>query len=282
MWRRVIAVSVLVAVLAGGALADNTFFVESKEVIQGQAGTVGAYLSNDVALRSMSIPLVVRAVTPGCYPTTLAAEYTDGGHLSGYLTEIRFMNIYDNEDGNCKAGQPGGFSTITISSGSNRVVHPSPSDPDGFGLTRQLLFGPALPPGADGTTPSIAFDFTAPLTTGSFEIDSTCRDPAGHLTFVTTVNEAIVPAFTKGTIDVVECDCPHQGDFDADGFLTALDVGALIDVLFAGRTDVRDPGCPSTRADFDCDGFATAMDLGVFIDHLFAGGSLPCDPCYGL
>ena len=33
------------------------------------------------------------------------------------------------------------------------------------------------------------------------------------------------------------------------------------------------------RADFDCDGFPTAIDLGKLIDHLFAGGDGPCDPC---
>jgi hypothetical protein len=75
------------------------------------------------------------------------------------------------------------------------------------------------------------------------------------------------------------CACPHQSDFDDDGFLTALDLGTLIDILFAGGSDVQDPDCPSARADLDCDAFATALDLGVLIDHLYAGGDAPCDPC---
>jgi hypothetical protein len=53
----------------------------------------------------------------------------------------------------------------------------------------------------------------------------------------------------------------------------------MIDVLFAGKPDIKDPLCPGTRSDFDCDGFATALDLGNLIDHLFAGGRGPCDPC---
>ena len=75
------------------------------------------------------------------------------------------------------------------------------------------------------------------------------------------------------------CRCPFQSDFDEDGFLTALDLSAMIDILFAGQPDVQDPSCPAPRADFDCDAFSTALDLSGLIDHLFAGGAGPCDPC---
>ena len=79
--------------------------------------------------------------------------------------------------------------------------------------------------------------------------------------------------------DACECSCPHQADFDDDGFITALDLAALIDILFAGSLDIPDPACPTTRGDFDCDGFDTALDLSGLIDHLFAGGAGPCEPC---
>ena len=46
------------------------------------------------------------------------------------------------------------------------------------------------------------------------------------------------------------CNCENQGDFDEDGFITALDLGSMIDVLFAGAPDIRDPNCPTTRLDF--------------------------------
>jgi immune inhibitor A len=75
------------------------------------------------------------------------------------------------------------------------------------------------------------------------------------------------------------CLCPYQSDFDDDGFLTPLDMSAIIDILFAGATDVQDPSCPSPRSDFDCDGFATPLDLAGLIDHLFASDDGPCDPC---
>lgn len=75
------------------------------------------------------------------------------------------------------------------------------------------------------------------------------------------------------------CRCPYQSDFDEDGFRTAIDLGTIIDILFAGHSNDQDPSCPSPRADFDCDGFSTALDLSGLIDHLFAGGASPCDPC---
>lgn len=78
---------------------------------------------------------------------------------------------------------------------------------------------------------------------------------------------------------VTLCDCTHQADFDGDGFVTAIDLANMIDILFAGKADIKDPNCPAYRSDFDCDGFATALDLANLIDHLFAGGRGPCDPC---
>lgn len=89
------------------------------------------------------------------------------------------------------------------------------------------------------------------------------------------------PVLSPGVFTVTgeACDCPFQGDADLDGFTTALDLSAVIDILFAGRPDIQDPLCPSPRFDFDCDGFLTALDLGQVIDYLFAGGDPPCDPC---
>jgi hypothetical protein len=90
---------------------------------------------------------------------------------------------------------------------------------------------------------------------------------------------------TSPTVDFVPwaeqpfCDCPLQSDFDEDTFVTALDLGAAIDIMFAGAVDVQDLRCTIPRADFDCDGFSTALDLGNLIDHLFASGPPPGNPC---
>jgi hypothetical protein len=284
MMHRLMAACVFLTLGCSSAFADNALFIESKTVRMGESGTVGGYLSNEVPLRSIWIPLVVRETTPGVYPTALSAEYVQGGRLSLYLTGAPFLFIYDQENGTCNNEGAGGFATMTYSgSGSPlRVEHPSPSNPDCFWFVRQKLFDPSLPPGSDGAGPSIALGFTAPMAQGSFEIDTTCREPGGHLLFWTDASEGILPAFTKGIIEVVPCDCPSQGDLDDDKSESATDLGFIIDVLFCGGLDPNDPACPATRCDLDCDGFATALDLSVMIDFIWVGGAPPCDPCDAL
>jgi hypothetical protein len=82
-----------------------------------------------------------------------------------------------------------------------------------------------------------------------------------------------------GIGDACDCDCLYQDDFDEDGFITSLDLAALIDILFAQDPDIKDDNCPVPRGDDDCDGFTTALDLAIKIDYLFASGPGPCDPC---
>lgn len=94
-----------------------------------------------------------------------------------------------------------------------------------------------------------------------------------------TVARAKAWAVNHNIIGGSSCVCANQGDIEPDGFLTALDLAACIDVLFAGSPDVQDAECPSPRFDIDCDGFSTSLDLSKLIDHLFAGGDGPCDPC---
>ena len=105
----------------------------------------------------------------------------------------------------------------------------------------------------------------------SYRLDWT----AGEL----AVSESESPSYKMSLGFLRSCNCPFQGDMEPDGFITALDLAACIDVLFAGALDVQDADCPSPRFDLDCDWFSTALDLAVIIDHLFAGGNGPCDPC---
>ena len=62
-------------------------------------------------------------------------------------------------------------------------------------------------------------------------------------------------------------------DMDDSKYHDALDLSALIDLLFAG-TAAPDP---PFRADCNCDQQPDALDLAVLIDYLFAGGAYPCD-----
>lgn len=61
----------------------------------------------------------------------------------------------------------------------------------------------------------------------------------------------------------------QPGDLDEDGFVTALDLGKLIDYLFAGAPAPPRPA----SADLNADCFSDALDLGKLIDYLFAGST---------
>ena len=75
------------------------------------------------------------------------------------------------------------------------------------------------------------------------------------------------------------CVCPYQGDINADGIIDAVDFDELVNILFFGGYDPKDPTCPNTRGDYYPDGFSDAIDLGSMIDYLFFGGRGPADPC---
>lgn len=82
-----------------------------------------------------------------------------------------------------------------------------------------------------------------------------------------------------GAGGAIPCDCPFQGDINEDHTPDALDLNDIIDVLFFGGTNIKDPSCPTFRADLNNDGVPDALDLNFIIDQLFFGGPVPCDPC---
>lgn len=190
--QRLLAVAVVVC-LATEAWAVNSVVVESKSIPLSSSSQVGVFLTNDVYLTGIVVPLVVREITPGVYPVALSGTYVPGARLDGYLTGISFLNEYDTEDGVCKSGSSGGFGTIgTV----------GPSNPDAFLFLRQRIYSGTLPAGTDGVTPSIRIDVTTGGADGYFEIDTTCTNPANHLMFVNEISQLIIPSFTPGVITV--------------------------------------------------------------------------------
>ncbi len=96
--------------------------------------------------------------------------------------------------------------------------------------------------------------------------------------FANARGEVVEPLdLTQGSV-TAGLRCPYQGDIEPDGFITSIDLAAIISALFEGGPNPQDVCCPTYRFDFDCDGFVTALDLSVIIDHLFAGGHGPCIP----
>jgi hypothetical protein len=244
--------------------------VSSMTVNTGATGvSIPILIDNGATLSSLEVPLVIREVTPGSYITALTMSCGDRLPEPGQpLGDIIIKYEHPVPDGTCK---PGGFATV----GGLDFV-----SPDAVTFARLGIFPPNyLPPGND-VTGSLLLTVNVTSTPGTFEIDTTCTGAGTNLMFGSDMGIPILPVFTKGVITITPpCLCPYQADFDGDGFITPLDLSSMIDILFAGLADIKDPDCPTSRSDFDCDGFATPLDLSSLIDHLFAGGRGPCDPC---
>jgi len=140
---------------------------------------------------------------------------------------------------------------------------------------------PPLPPG-DGPIARVYFRTRINASPG--DTAAMTVGPLGSYSFTAaTATTNFVPVFNGATLTIADfpCDCASHGDLDDDGFYTALDLGKLIDHLFAGSSaPPTDATCPhNDRGDYNCDGFDDALDLGYLIDLLFAGGPSPCDPC---
>ena len=92
----------LIALLWAGyatiAIADNSVVVTSKSVAAGETGiNIPILLTNDVALRSVVVPLVVQSVASGAFITSLAMSYGDrlppGGPLSDVSTSLLIVGF---------------------------------------------------------------------------------------------------------------------------------------------------------------------------------------------
>ena len=210
----------LVFALGSVAFAANSVVIESKGSFEGSPDVSNIYLTNDVEIRNITLPIVVRDA--GTYPSALAVQIVslaNGGRLGlalegftgGFLWENRFITYYDNEDGTCKQGLAGGFGTITIDGAAVELqTVPSPTDPDAFLIQANRANFPNLPVGTDGAVGSYQVLYTCPAggPYGDFIIDTTCSNPANHLLMVDDGGNPIPVAFTRATITCQENACP--------------------------------------------------------------------------
>ena len=75
------------------------------------------------------------------------------------------------------------------------------------------------------------------------------------------------------------CDCPLQGDINADLAIDVIDVGDVIGIAYSGDPDPQDAACPTTRCDVNNDGTTDTFDVIYLIATAFSGGPNPIDPC---
>jgi hypothetical protein len=261
--------------------SDDYIHIESRNVVAGSANaTVKIQISNSDTLMGIVLPLELRPVTPGAFVKSVSLGFRE--RLLAALGDVRITNQYGLKDGLCAEGRTASYG-IPLANVCDSSVH-IVAIPVGvmYGAFRTTL-NHALPPGEDSLG-SLELSLSVTSTSGDFEIDTVCVGPNHHVSFVVSnlsgFAYAVIPAFTKGIITIVQCDCSHHGDMDGDEQITSLDLGLLIDYIFAsGDAPPTDASCPHIdRGDVDCTGSDDASDVARMVDILFAAGSA-CDPC---
>ena len=212
----------IVGLTSATALGVNSVVLRNDTTAAGSVDTIGIKITNDVELKSVVIPLILRSnpLTPGTFITALSASRNpfdrftkslDGeGNPLGSLFGLSSINRFASDTAgspNCKQGQPGGFREPVLSTYTGPWTSPAavifvigqfdPTDPNDR----------LLAPGTDSTAVgSLRLIVTVNNTGGRFEVDTTCTTPDNHLLFNDTlfIHEGFgfQPAFTKCFIQV--------------------------------------------------------------------------------
>ena len=159
---------------------------------------------NDFELRTLVAPFAIREVTPGAFISAMRLSWGDrllpgSGHP---LYEVRITNMYPDADGTCG---PVGFVT---SASNDTLKHAVATSPEGaLFVAVGLMANSTLPPGSDATG-SLILNLDVTGTAGTFEVDTACTDPAGHLLFSNASGTDVTPQFTKGIVTIVANDPP--------------------------------------------------------------------------
>ncbi len=204
--KRMLWLVVLAVLLCGTtAMAANSVVVESKSVALNAKGvTIGVFVSNDVAIKNVVIPLELRSTNGGAFVDSMKRSFPTGTRLDGKLTDIRISNQLDSDSiGTCKQNQPGGYARI-ISPDVDSMIRVLGSPVAAF-FTYGKIFGPDLPAGADGpTAPQLLMTVNVNGLNGQFIVDTTCTNPANHLVYARSTGTPVqlMPSFTAGEITV--------------------------------------------------------------------------------
>jgi hypothetical protein len=269
--------ALLVLLGASNALwAADYVIVESKTVAAGATDvTVAIRVANSDTLAGIVLPLEIRSLTAGCRPASLRLEFAE--RLTERINDVPIAYQYSLQDGQCmNTGHPAYRTPVSRSNDTTISLTHAP-----WGIllaTFRILTVNDLLPGEDESG-SVLLHMDMPGNPGSFEIDTVCTHPANHVSYVLSTY-ATAPSFTKGVITVADCNCSHHGDIDGDDQITSLDLGLLIDYVFAsGDAPPADETCPHIdRGDVDCTGSDDASDVARMVDILYTAGVL-CDPC---
>jgi hypothetical protein len=211
----VLSLGVCLALAVGqNASAVNTVSVASRNATAGQTDfAVPIFLVNDVDLRAITMPLMIRKLGPA-YMNSVKLD--DRGRLDGFLEQISFnshLTQGQTDTAGCKRygpsflnpKSPGGF--FSLFSDNDSLKHIATAVPYGILFARNRIIAPAFAAGSD-LTGSFVITMDLRDEVGCFEIDTTCTDPYIHLLFgrdTTLPGSPRYPQFLPGVIHVGEC-----------------------------------------------------------------------------
>jgi hypothetical protein len=194
-----LTVAAILVLAASQAWATNSVTIESLTLPPGATDQeIRIFLENDVTINQLVTPLAIREISGGAFITSLKIDW--GDRLAGANPPLDFDRHtyqYPIEDGFCKESHSGGFGTIAS---DDNLKYPVSGSPVGA-MFYTGAFGTSLQPGQDASG-SLVLTVDVDNLMGTFEIDTTCTDPANHLWFGEGGLSGVVPAFTKGTITV--------------------------------------------------------------------------------
>jgi len=184
---------------------DHHILIESRVLRGGDTATLGVYVRNDEAIRSMTIPLVIRSVTGGAYMTHFECEYNSRSRLDNFLNGEYGGEVIWPPIINTRPSPDRNFAT---------VGPPDYVSPDAVMIARgRISMGNGLPPGTDGvpgdsgSTPMILIHLQVNESPGYFEIDSVFMAPYNRVNFIPDRGLGnivqVTPLFYKGIVTVI-------------------------------------------------------------------------------
>ncbi|MBD3298383.1 MAG: T9SS type A sorting domain-containing protein [candidate division Zixibacteria bacterium] len=197
------------------ANAGYSVTVESRTVAPGDTFSLGIFIENELPLKNITLPLVIREIDSGAFPRDIGGRfnYADSrlnGFLDGEYDGVDYLHPFMQSrtalDG---FGGQVGRSTIPCFESIGPLTFESPDAV--LIVLWAFTAGQELPAGDDGRpgigAPMMSLAFSAGFSQGQFEIDTGLACPSNHLSFIagtwrSGMGNLIVPQFQKAIITI--------------------------------------------------------------------------------